>query len=139
MLVRRFLTGEASHRGGNLWQHIGADQIGRDFQIRIRSQTLKDFAADEAFTRLDTAHAVRLHRPVCLATDRCELLPFGDALQYLVAAALECNGARKIVHEFDDGMLVMDMELVDGLPIGEALYFTRRLDGPRLAALIIFQ
>lgn len=140
LLVRRFVSGEADSRGGNLWLRLRPQQIDKEMGIHVGNQILLNFSETEVFNSVSTTSGVVVGRKTCDRMNSCDVLPFGDALENLLYGLLRCNTSGTAVFILADGVLVANnMRLITDFPIGEGLYFSRDSRGLRLSSLIIMQ
>lgn len=137
--MRRFLTGGADARGGNLWEELKPDQIDEELNIHVRGQ--------EPLSDLQFIHpsidgtGVFIDRKICDGVRKCAVVPVWQELEYLIEGVLECNKNQNAVFVFSDGILLTDMEILEslGLPNGGALFFSRTPAGYKLSVVISFQ
>lgn len=156
-LVRRYMSGAAGIKGGNLDVHLNPRQISKDMKIHlppskvpefpwdadsdsmidIPAVTLTDFSA-ASFNPKTDGTGIMMGRTICDKANSCDVLPFANELEDLLSGLLHCNKNKEAAYVFSDGLLITDMELMPW-PIGTALFFSKQQNGYKLAALITFQ
>ena len=156
-LVRRYMSGAAGIKGGNLDLYLKPRQIGGDMKIyvspmkvpefpwdpdsdsvvRLHGQALTNFS-DASFNPKTDGTGIVIGRKICDGAEKCILLPVANDLEDLISGLLHCNANKETAYVFSDGMLITDMELMPW-PIGNALFFSKHPDGYKLAAFITFQ
>jgi len=139
LLVRRFVSGETSSRGGNYWVRLRPHQIDKEMGIHVGNQILSDFSDPAIFSLATTNSGIEVSRKICEKANNCNLLPFGDELERLLYGLLRCNESGKSIFVFADGVLLIHMGLITDIPIGEGLFFSKASKGYRLSSLIIMQ
>jgi len=137
-IIRRFASGEASARGGNIAAEIPLTKISRGLTISYGKQKIKDFAIDPVFVDMDLTTVVRVRQKICSDGTSCAI-PAGDALDHFLAELIECNGGKKAAFEFNDAFVVLDMELIKNLAIGEGVIIQKRQGKLQPKALVISQ
>jgi hypothetical protein len=137
-LIRRFSSGEASARGGNIAAEIPLTNISRGLTISYGKQKIKDFAIDPVFVDMNLSTVVRVRQSICSGGSSC-VISAGGGLDRFLAELIECNGGKKAAFEFDDAFLVLDMELIKNLAIGEGVIIQKRHGKLQPKALVISQ
>lgn len=139
LLIRRFVSGEASARGGNIAAEIPLVTISNGLTITHGKQKIKDFAIDPVFADMNLATIVRVRQSICGRGASCSAIPAGDGLDQFLAKLIECNGGQKGVFELDDAFFVLDMHLTNKVAIGEGVIIQIRRGQLEPKALVISQ
>jgi len=140
LFIRNFISGETNARGGNFWYRLKWNQIDKNMTVHLFGQDISDFSDSTIFSAVSIHKGLSVDRGVCATASSCDLLPKGDELPDLIGSLMECNaGSGRTVYVFSDGILLTDMQLITGLPIGEGLFFSKGPNGYKLSALIDLQ
>lgn len=152
-LIRRFGFG-VDARGGNLWLDLAPRQIDRKLWIHIDEMTLPSYLGEgeehydkqvlqefSFFGPKFDGTGTFINRKVCDGVKKCYVLPAMNGVENLVGSLLYCSHYKSNTFVFSDGILLTDMEDVEGagLPMGEALFFVKTPTGYLLSTLISFQ
>jgi hypothetical protein len=153
LLVRR-LAFSVDARGGQLRVEIKPSQIDNQLNIHIGKMTLPSYLGrgevhhgpqllKEFSTMSPTVggSAIVMGRKVCDGFQMCDIVPDFNLIEKLIEGLLSCEGYKNTVFVFSDGILLVNMQNVEaaGIPLGEALFFSKTLSGYKLAVLISFQ
>lgn len=139
-LVRRFVSGGADARGGNIRNHLSKRQIDKNMKIHTGRQIIADFNDPAIFAGINEYNSVNIEGNVCQYSTECDVLPlYSGDLESFINEILQCNKGKGGVFVFSDGILLADMELIDNYPIGVGLFFSKTNAGYKLTSLISFQ
>jgi hypothetical protein len=139
VLIRRFVSGEAAARGGNIAAELPLTRIGKGLTISYGKQKIIDFSIDPVFADMDLSTIVRVRQGVCGDSASCSSFPTGDGLDRFLADLIECNDGKKGVFEFDDAFVVLDMARTGNLAIGEGVIIQKKQGKLQPKVLVISQ